>query len=296
MFLSHFLNLLARRFWLRPISAALGRVASHNTIGGPTGHGRPGRIVSAMELPRAFAIREAGHRIINPFDDTKLATLGKAIGINCDQHVLDLACGKGEMLCTWARDHGITGIGVDINPPFVAAARARALELDVSDRITIVHDDARGWTSPDPFDVAACIGATWIGDGVAGTIELLERSLHPGGMILIGEPYWRAEPPDQETIEGCHAASRDTFHTLPELVEMFGELEYDLVEMVLADEDTWDRYAAAQWLSIRRFLDANPDDEIADDLRHELRTAPLLHVRYQRAWLGWGVFALMPRT
>jgi hypothetical protein len=114
-------------------------------------------------------------------------------------------------------------------------------------------------------------------------------------MILIGEPYWRAEPPDQETIDGCQATSRDSFQSLAGLVELFGALDYDLVEMVLADEDTWDRYAAAQWLNIRRFLDANPDDPIADELRDELLTAPLQHVQYQRTWLGWGVFALVQR-
>jgi hypothetical protein len=67
------------------------------------------------------------------------------------------------------------------------------------------------------------------------------------------------------------------------------------VEMVLADQDSWDRYAAAQWLNTRRFLDANPDDELAEELRAELRTAALDHVRYQREYLGWGVFALMDR-
>jgi len=30
--------------------------------------------------------------------------------------------------------------------------------------------------------------------------------------------------------------------------------------MVLASQDSWDRYAAAQWLNIRRWLDANPGD------------------------------------
>ncbi len=254
-----------------------------------------GSRMAIVELHRSFAIRESSHQIINPFDHQKLATLGNAIGLKRDHAVLDLACGKGEMLCTWANDHQIVGTGVDINPPFVAAARERARQFGVAQRITIVHDDAKGWVSPEPVDVAACIGATWIGDGVAGTVDLLRKSLRPGGMMLIGEPYWLADPPDQETVEGCHAPSRDSFRSLPGLVEFFGELELDLVEMVLADPHTWDRYAAAQWLNIRRFLDANPDDELGDDLREELRTAPLRHVQYQRAWLGWGVFALMPR-
>lgn len=39
--------------------------------------------------------------------------------------------------------------------------------------------------------MAACVGATWIACGVVGTIELPARSLRTGGIILIGEPYWR---------------------------------------------------------------------------------------------------------
>jgi hypothetical protein len=107
------------------------------------------------------------------------------------------------------------------------------------------------------------IGATWIGGGVPGTVELLRRSLQPGGMMLIGEPYWRREPPDQATVEGCDAIGSADFLPLPELVDRFGGLGCDVVEMVLASQDSWDRYAAAQWLNIRRWLDANPDDELA---------------------------------
>jgi ubiquinone/menaquinone biosynthesis C-methylase UbiE len=40
--------------------------------------------------------------------------------------------GSGELLCTWARDHHITATGVDISTAFLAAARARAIELDVA--------------------------------------------------------------------------------------------------------------------------------------------------------------------
>lgn len=65
--------------------------------------------------------------------------------------------------------------------------------------------------------------------------------------------------------------------------------------MVLADQQGWDRYVAAQWFNIRRWLDANPDDELADELRAEPAAGPARHVRYQREYLGWGVFALMKR-
>ncbi|WP_232284701.1 hypothetical protein [Rhodococcus sp. R1101] len=46
-----------------------------------------------------------------------------------------------------------------------------------------------GHVADETVGLAACIGATWIGNGVAGTAELLARSLGPGGTMLIGEPY-----------------------------------------------------------------------------------------------------------
>ncbi|HEY9475445.1 MAG TPA: class I SAM-dependent methyltransferase [Mycobacteriales bacterium] len=246
-----------------------------------------------MDLPRSFTIRESSHRIHNPFTSEKLAALGRALGLVPGTQVLDLASGSGEMLCTWARDHRITGTGVDISTVFTDRARARADELGVTGQVTFVHGDASGHVSDEPVDLAACIGATWIGDGVVGTVDLLQRSLRPGGMMLIGEPYWRREPPDQETVEASYAGSKDDFRLLPELIDQFGELGYDVVEMVLTDQDSWDRYKAAQWLNIRRWLDRNPDDELAADLRAELSTEPARYARYQREYLGWGVFALM---
>lgn len=248
-----------------------------------------------MDLPRPFTIRESSHRIHNPLTSEKLATLGRALALPPNTRMLDLACGSGEMVCTWARDHHVIGTGVDISTVFIAAARARAAELGVADKVTFVHGDASDFVADEPVDLASCIGATWIGDGMPGTIELLERSLRQAGILLIGEPYWRRDPPDQAAIEACEARTKDDWLGLPELVERFQELGWDVVEMVLADQDSWDRYVAAQWLNIRRWLDDNPDDELTEQMRAELATSPVQHTRYQREYLGWGVFALMRR-
>lgn len=248
-----------------------------------------------MDLPRIFTIRESSHRIHNPLTADKLAALGQALHMPAGTRALDLASGSGEMLCTWARDHGVTGTGVDLSAVFTEQAQARAAELGVADQVEFIHGDASGHIASEPVDLAACVGATWIGDGVAGTIELLTRSIRPGGLMLIGEPYWRRTPPDEETARGCHATSMADFVSLPELIEQFGDLGCDVVEMVLADQDSWDRYAAAQWLNLRRWLDQNPEDELAAEVRDELTTEPSRYARYTREYLGWGVFALMQR-
>ncbi|HOJ04862.1 MAG TPA: class I SAM-dependent methyltransferase [Bacteroidota bacterium] len=248
-----------------------------------------------MDIPRIFTISESAHRIHDPITADKLATLGAALRMDAGTRILDLGSGSGEMLCTWARDHGIVGTGVDMSPLFTEQARLRARELGVADRVTFIHGDAAGYVSDEPVDVAACIGATWIGGGVAGTIDLLRQSLRDGGLVLVGEPYWRITPPSEEVATQCHAQTISDFLSLPELLAQFARLDYDVVEMVLADQDGWDRYEAAKWLSMRRWLDANPDDAFAVEVRAVLSAEPVRYATYTREYLGWGVFALMRR-
>ncbi len=139
-----------------------------------------------MDIPRIFNITESAHRIHNPITPEKLATLGAALRLERGTRVLDLGSGSGEMLCTWARDYGVIGTGIDMSQLFTEQAKLRAEELDVADQVKFIHGDAAGYVSDEKAGVAACVGATWIAGGVVGTIELLAQSLRTGGIILVG--------------------------------------------------------------------------------------------------------------
>lgn len=105
--------------------------------------------------------------------------------------ILDIVSGSGEMLCNWARVHDITGVGIDMSQLFSGQARRRAEELGVSNGVHFIHNDAAGYVAEEKYDVAACIGATWIAGGYAGTVKLLTQSLKPGGIKLTGDLCWR---------------------------------------------------------------------------------------------------------
>jgi SAM-dependent methyltransferase len=246
-----------------------------------------------MDIVRQHEISEADNRILNPFDEAKLMLLGEVCRLQAGQHLLDLACGKGEMLCRWAARFGIEGLGVDISDVFVAAARKRAEELGVADRVRFASGDAgRFKAAAGSFDIVSCVGATWIGGGLSGTIDLMRPALRPGGLLLVGEPYW-TEPPPKEALMaiGCEP---DTFTSLVGLLDRFEAARTRLVEMVLADCDTWDRYVASQWWTVSRWLDSHREDPEASAMREFLEKSRRSHLEYGRRYLGWGVFVLLP--
>ncbi|HEV7626178.1 MAG TPA: methyltransferase domain-containing protein, partial [Streptomyces sp.] len=151
---------------------------------------------------RHHEIAEARHRLLNPFTEEKLRLLGEVTRPERGERHLDLACGKGELLARWAHDHGTDGVGVDISKAFLDAARVRAAELGVADRLHFEHGDAGAYEAEQGgYDLVSCLGATWIGGGLQGTLELMGRAAGPDARLIVGEVYWRAAP----SPEACAA-------------------------------------------------------------------------------------------
>jgi len=97
----------------------------------------------------------------------KLATFGAALRLEPGARGLDLGSGSGEMLCTWARDHGITGVGM--SQSFAEQARPRAEKFGVADRVEFIHVDAADYVADETIGVAACLGSFSLGDAFRRT-------------------------------------------------------------------------------------------------------------------------------
>lgn len=240
---------------------------------------------------RFHEIAEQNHHILNPFTHEKLMLLGEICQLDSTSEVLDLCCGKGEMLSQWSKHWGISGRGVDISSVFLDAAKRRAEELSVAEKITFIREDAAKYEiQVHAYDVVSCIGATWIGDGLVGTIKLLEKGLKSDGLMLIGEPFLIGNPPNK--MYDVMGMTPDTYTSLLGTYERIESASFELVEMVVANQDSWDRYVAQQWMTIDTWLRANSNHELVDDLGAWNARWKRIYLELQRDHFGWAAFVI----
>src|SRR6266540_5308703 len=78
-----------------------------------------------MDRLKFFELTRRYHVIDNPISETKLDRLVDLLNLTPTASVLDIASGKGELLCRIASKYGLYCTGVERNPAFCADAQAR---------------------------------------------------------------------------------------------------------------------------------------------------------------------------
>ena len=244
---------------------------------------------------RYYEIAETNHRILNTFTEENLMLLGEICDLKPGMRQLDLACGKGEMLCRWVQKFGIQGIGIDISPVFLDAACQRAASLQIASNLEFILGDAAQFeTQPETYDIVSCIGANWIGGGTRGTLDLIRQKglkSSPESLGLIGEIFWK-EKPSEETIQAMGTKRGEWAEGLGQILAWFDQAGAQLVEMVIASTENWDRYEAPKWRTFDRWKQHNPDDPDFDTLVEFAKKSQADYLKYERPLCDWGVFVL----
>jgi SAM-dependent methyltransferase len=163
------------------------------------------------------------------------------------------------------------------------------VDRELSERVEIICGDAAKFEfKQNSYDVAACIGASFIWGGFSGSIRAMKTAVSHQGKLIIGEPYWLKDrvPPE-------YAARQPDICTEIELLNMVQEEGFD-VEYVVRDSDDWDVYEAGNWYALIQWIDENPGHPERQEVIDHLHRSQAEYFQYGREYLGWAIYILNP--
>ena len=168
-----------------------------------------------MDTWKFYDITHRDHVVCNPTSVDKLSEVVGLLDLPLGPRVLDIACGKGELLSAWPNGtasvagSSFHGVGVDLSPFAIADVRETAARRTPGVDLELVEANGADYRpEPGTFDLASCLGASWVFGGHPGRSEHSVERCRPGGLVLVGEPFWRTVPdPDVPRLVGAATRS-----------------------------------------------------------------------------------------
>lgn len=241
-----------------------------------------------MELFDFFNISERYIELINPLSTEKVIAVGKFLGLSEKSRVIEFGSGYGEILIIWAEHFGISGVGIDIREHVCSRAQKKISERRLNERIEIVCGDAAKYEfEKHSFDIAACIGASFIWEGYKNTVTNLKLAVKPNGKLVIGEPYWQHLPVPQEYLD-----KEPALLTEFELLQIARDEGYTFEYIVRSSRDDWDRYETCNWYGLVKWLEENPEHPERQEVIDFLKEVQDDYIKFGREHIGWAVYLL----
>jgi cyclopropane fatty-acyl-phospholipid synthase-like methyltransferase len=213
------------------------------------------------------AIAHGGLAFMNPLAEEDVDEMIEALELEPGAHVLDLGCGKAEVLIRIVERYpGVRAIGLDRSAAVLAEARRQAEERVPEARVALLEQDVREYApEPGSFDLVVSTGGVSFRGGVGGSLAVLSGYVAPGGKLLFGEGYWREEPRAEYLV--ALGAAREELKDYEGTIEAAQDVGLELKRAVTTSVEDWDAYEEAWARNGERYADAHEGEEGVDELR-----------------------------
>jgi len=228
---------------------------------------------------------------MNPLAEEDVDEMIEALELEPNAHVLDLGCGKAEILLRIVeRFPDVRATGLDNSSAILAEARRQAESRVPEAKVFLLEQDVREYApEPGSFDLVVSTGGVAFRGGVGGTLAVLAGFVASGGKLLFGEGYWREEPSAEYLV--ALGAAREELKDYEGTIQAAVEAGLDLKRAVTSSIEDWDAYEDAWARNGERYADAHEDEEGVDELRGWIANG---RARYRelggRETLGFGLF------
>lgn len=173
-------------------------------------------------------------RICNPMSDAELDRVIDALDPGPGHRIVDIGCGPGELLLRIASHHDVSAVGVDRSPWMITRAYERSLDQPLPGRVEWWLGDGKDAAAGEEWDLATCLGASWVWHGFTGTARALRNRLRPGGRIAIGDLRLR-HGADPTLLPGSVLTRSDQIGAL-------GQLGLTPLVELVSEDDSWRAY------------------------------------------------------
>ena len=235
------------------------------------------------------AIAHRDHEFCNPIASAKIDRMLALLPLDAESCALDLGCGRGELALKLVARFGCQVTAVDLSAPMLDAARARAEQAGMLDRVHFIEADIAEITpEPGAFDLTAMLGGGGIAGGIAGVCAKLAGWTQRGGYVLIGEGYWQ-KPPGAEYLAHLEG-TEDEFRDHRGNVQAGIDAGLVPLHASVASADDWDDYEWKYSASIERYASEQPDDPDVPAMLARIRCWREGYLRWGRDTLGFGLY------
>lgn len=244
-----------------------------------------------MNRERFSAIGHTGIEFWNPVSPRVLQRLIEGLPLGAESRVLDVGCGRAELLLRIVERYGCHAVGVDTAETAIAAAqRSAAARLERGQVDLCCERFDAGAFAGQMFDLAVCVGSTHAVSDFEGAVRVLPGLVRPGGLVLVGDGYWRRAPDGEYlTFLGCGA---DDLRSHAQNAALAMALGLEVVECHETTDAEWSRYEDTYAQNIVRFVESNPDDPDAAAMGERIRGWRKAYLHWGRETLGFGLYLL----
>ena len=243
---------------------------------------------------RFTTIAHASHRILGPLaTETVERALTRAAEMREGSSglILDVGCGKGELLLRALQLLGGEALGVEPNSAFAAAARERACELGLAAHVTI---EERRWQDlpapPTGVALAICTGSTHAFGSFGDALQVLERVVVPHSLALVGPAYWKREPAAEYLASlGATREDQDDWDGTLARVEAAG---WRVRHAHASTREEWEDYERAYAANVHAWCAAHAADPDAPAFAERIARWSALVERHGLDTMGYALLLL----
>lgn len=229
----------------------------------------------------------------SPLSAAKADQLISVLGLSENSRILDAGCGTGEFLIRAVQTSNATGLGIDLDQKLIDIARKNASHLVITGHCEFRQGDMQNQEFGNlKYDVALCIGSTHaFGSGAEAypnAINALGQLLRPGGLMLLGEGYWK-QPPSAEYLEFLGEPT-GIYHDHAENIAFAEARGFLPLYAAVSSDDEWDHFEWSHYQRAIQRAEANTDaSQAAEGIKQAIawRNA---YFRWGRSTMGFGFY------